>query len=184
MKERERVALVAERIDDALDRPLVMAGSGVLARTVIAYLDNKFALLLFAETALKTLRDGERHDRTLISEREPKTAIRFQSWSGTHLEMLHSRRGKYLADFCGVAAFLSKAVPLAGFLQIDAFLVGDITSLDTTGSLSIDVEFSFLPGWACGLPKEVPNPLPEVFMVNRSVCSDEEVQQISKVSAR
>lgn len=187
--ERARVAYVARRLDDAFGRPLILPGSEALARAMLGlFPDPQFVLAAFAEKAVETLRDGVRHDRMVLSPDDPPAVIWFHAWNGTHREVQPSRYGTYLNDFVGGAFRLVELRgPLAGFLQIDAYVREDIDPEHPARNLAeifeIDVEFSFLPGFFLRYPQGASNPLPDVLLLNRGLCSAEELQALDTAVA-
>ena len=187
--EPARVAYVARRLDDALGRPLILPGSDALGRAMLGlFPDPDVLLAAFAEKTLETLRDGERHDRMAFPPNDPPAAIWFHSWNGTHREVQPLRYGSYLKDFVGGAfRIVELRGPLAGFIQIDAFARENVEPEDPARPLAetfdIDLEFSFLPGVFLHYPREAPNPLPNIFLVNRSLCSAEELRMLEASAA-
>jgi hypothetical protein len=169
----ERMRLMAQRLDDALDRPLTHPGSSALARQVLGQFPDTDVLAAFAEKALETLDDGQRHDRLAVSPHEPHVAVDFVAWSGSHLEVQAIRYGDYLNTLASVAYRLIEAgIPLAGFLEIDAYLQSSARGLE------VDVEFSYLPGVLLRYPEDLPSPFPNALLVNSDLCTEEELQRL------
>jgi hypothetical protein len=182
-----RIVYLAARLEEALDRPLIIPGSAALARSVLGRVPEPAALLLaFAQKALETLRDDSKHDRMFVSTEGTPFAVWFVSWSGTHMEALPVRHGTYLDAFVGGANRIVERVgPLAGFLEIDAFVRESVDPQDPGRPLSetfeIEVEFSYLPGHVLRYPQDAQNPLPNALLLNRSLCSAEERQLIERM---
>jgi hypothetical protein len=186
LSDAERLAYVAQRLDEALDRPLTAPGSEGVARSVLSQFGGVDVLTAFAEKAVETMRDGQRHDRTAISPDDPRVAIMFVAWSGTHREVQAERVGNYLEPLAGMAQrIVRQGIELCGFLEIDAYLRDNADPEDPASPLDevfgVDVEYSFLPGFALGLSDEHDNPLPRAFIVNPDLCSPEEVQMLRKL---
>ena len=184
LNDADRIAYVARRLAEAFQRPLTSPGSESLARSVLQQLgeaDRAELFESFAQKGIETLRDGERHDRMAVSADAPHLAVWFVAWSGTHREVQSERLGNYLGMLTATAHGLTRrGIVLAGFLEIDAFLRESPDPNDPVRPLEevfeVDVEFSFLPGFALGFPEDEPNPLPKVLLVNRGLCSPEERQ--------
>jgi hypothetical protein len=92
--EDERIAYIARRLTQVIDRPLTAPGSGALTRAVLAKFGELDLMPLFAEKALETLVDGKYHNRVGISRSDPPFAISFIAWSGTHREVQSQRLWK------------------------------------------------------------------------------------------
>jgi hypothetical protein len=177
-----RAAHIAARLAEALDRPLTAPGSESIARSVIDHFGPVDLLGAFAEKVLETLDDGQPHNRVAISAETPHAAIAFVAWSGTHLEVQAERFGNYFGPLAATArGLVEQGIPLAGFLEIDAYVRGSVDAARPEDAFEVDVEFSFLPGLALGFPEEEPNPLPQAFVVNRDLCSPEEAQSLAKL---
>src|SRR5262249_29726949 len=96
----------------------------------------------------------------------------FVAWSGTHRELQSERYGEYLPVLLSTAyRLVNSGMPLAGFLEIDAYLRGDPEDVE------VDVEFSFLPGMLLGAA-DAPNSLPAVVYVNPDLCTAEQLEQL------
>ena len=181
-----RIAYLAKRIDDALDRPLINPGTGALARTMLGLFPEPAVVLAgFAEKALETLRDDSRHDRMAVVQEGVPAVVWFVCWSGSHFEVQTLRYGTYLGALASTASrIVESRGPLAGFLEIDAFVRENVDPKDPGRPLAdafqIDVEYSFLPGNFLKYPGGVPNPLPNLVMLNRSLCTAEEIQAIEE----
>jgi hypothetical protein len=185
--ESARIAYVAQRLDEALDRPLTSQGSSELARSVLTCFEPSQLLAAFAEKAIETLRDGKSHSRMAVSSDEPRAAALFVAWSGTHRDVMPIRRGRYLEPFFATATKITQAgVQLAGFLQIDAYLRENVDAACPGRPLSevfeVDVEFSYVPGFAIG-GSNSDSELPNAFLVNLDLCSPEERQLLSKLTS-
>jgi hypothetical protein len=188
--EPARIAYVASRLSDAFDRPLTSSGSSGLARAVFSHFQEVEVLSAFAEKAIETLRDGRSHDRTAVSPDDPRVAVLFVAWSGTHREVMPVRRGHYLQPLLATAGGIAAqvGVQLAGFLEIDAY-VREHTEVKNPGKpldqvFEVDVEFSYLPGFALSAHGSAAKALPQAFLINLDLCSSEERQLLSKVTAR
>ena len=185
--ESARIAYVAQRLDKALDRPLTSQGSTGLARSVLSCFDPIQLLGAFAEKAIETLRDRNSHNRIAVSPDDPRAAVLFVAWSGTHRDVMPTRRGRYLEPFFATAKKITQAgVQLAGFLEIDAYLREHADAARPGKPLSevfeVDVEFSYVPGFALGGSSSRPE-LPKAFLVNLDLCSPEERQLLSKLTS-
>jgi hypothetical protein len=188
LDDEERVRYIAHRLTEAMPRPLTAPGSDALAEAVLGRFPESDLLVVFAEKALETLRDGRRHDRTAISPVEPRCAVMFVAWYGTHLEVQAERVGSYLDSLAGVAmGIVHQGVPLAAFMEIDAYVRDRPDTGEPRRPLAavfdVDVEYSYLPGLALGFPRDVDNPLPRAFVINRSLCTPDEAQSFRKLMA-
>jgi hypothetical protein len=184
--DEQRRAYVARRLDEALDRPLTAPGSELIARSVLERFTDVDLLANFAEKALETLSDGRHHNRIAISASTPHAAVAFVAWSGTHREVQPERYGRYLGALAATAkGLVDQGTPLAGFLEIDAYLRESVDPAPSgeplEGDFEVDVEFSYLPGLALGFPQSEPNPLPQAVVLNRDLCSPEEAQSVAKL---
>jgi hypothetical protein len=178
--EAELRQYVARRLYEACDRPLTHPGSDGLARQVLGHFDYDVVLVLFAEKALETLVDGQRHDRTAYTHEAPAVGVTFVTWSGTYREVQAERYGTYFNALVATAlAFARAGVPLAGFLQIDAFLRTDEAAM----TIDVDVAFSFVPGELLDYPSDRPNPFPSAMLVDIGVCTPEELQPFRHLMA-
>jgi len=183
--DRTRIAYLVHRLEDAFNRPLTFPGSGAIARAMLGlFPEPEVAVTAFAEKALQTLRDGARHDRIALPQGSLPIAVCFVSWNGTHREVQPLRYGTYFEALAGVAMrVVDRHGPLAGFLEIDAFVREDIDPQDPARplaeTLEIDVEFSFLPGFVLRYPEEAPSPLPKLVMLNKDLCAVEELQKLA-----
>ena len=184
-----RLAYLARRLDVAIGRPLIGQGSDALVRAVLGLFPKpEIIVIAFAEKALESLRDGAHHDRMVVPEDGPRAIIWFHAWNGTHREVQPLRYGDYLSGlFGGAFRMIERVGPLIGFLQIDAFVREDVDPghparpLDQT--FAIDVEFSFMPGPMLRYPPDAPNPLPNIALFNRSLCTDQELQALDKLNS-
>src|SRR4051812_12408978 len=138
---RETYRHIAQAISEALTRPITDEIWPGLANAVFERFGDDAQLMdTFVEKSVQTLGDFERHDRLMFSRSEPRDGLWFVAWSGTHREVQPERYGEYLPALLSTAyRFVAADVPLAGFLEIDAYLRGDLQELE------VDVEFSFLP---------------------------------------
>jgi hypothetical protein len=170
----ERLRTMAQGLDDAFDRPLTHPGSSAVARQVLSQFPAADDVLsAFAEKALETLEDGRRHDRMAISPDEPRVAVDFVAWSGSHREVQAIRYGEYLGVLSSMAYRLVEGgIALAGFLEIDAYLQNSAQGLE------VDVEYSFLPGPLLRYPEDLSNPFPKALLLNSDLCTEEEVQRL------
>jgi hypothetical protein len=144
---------------------------------------------MFAEKVLETLRDGASHNRTAVSPEDPRAAVLFVAWRGTHKDVMHLRSGNYLTPLLATASEIGKmGVRLAGLLEIDAYVREHVDPNDLGASLDrifdVDVEFSYLPGILLGTSAAEAAALPQAFMVNLDLCSPEERQLLSKAWPR
>ncbi len=186
--ERERISYLAFRLSEALDLPLTNPGSEGLAQLVLGHFLGIDVMSSFAEKAMETLRDGERHDRTAVSPSEPHVAVFFVSWYGTHREVQSQRFGNYLQVFASVGMRLVQlGFHLAGILEIDAYLRDNPDPNDPGRPLDevfqIDVEYSYLPGFVLGSSESTSTRLPRMVMLNPDLCSPEEHQLLRKFMA-
>jgi hypothetical protein len=187
--EPSRIAYLVRRLDDALGRPLIHPGSVALVRAMLRlFPEPEVVLAGFAEKALETLRDGALHDRMAVWEGDAPAAVWFNSWNGTHREVQAVRYGAYLNKLLCTASYIRDRLGrLAGFLEIDAFVREDVDPehpvRPLAKTLEIDVEFSFVPGLLLDYPHEASNPLPNMVLFNRSLCSGEELQALEKFSS-
>lgn len=159
-----------------------------MARVVLEYFQGIDVILAFAEKAMETLRDGERHDRTVLSPYEPRVAVFFVAWYGTHREVQSQRIGKYLQVLTSVGGqFVQMGFQLAGILEIDAYLRDNPDPDDPGISLDevfqVDVEYSYLPGDMLGASEATSTRLPKIVILNPDLCSVEERQLIRKYMA-
>lgn len=169
---------LATLIEAALQRPLTAPGSQAVADSALSRFPPDTDIIgAFAEKALEALDDGAQHNRTAITPNEPRVAVLFVAWNGTHREMQPERYGRYLNALWTMAhGVVDRGFALAGFLEIDAFVreAGD-------GTIAVDVEFSFLPGGLLGFPEDRHNPLPKALILNSSLLADEERQALANV---
>jgi hypothetical protein len=188
LDDAERILYIARRLREAMSRPLTAPGSEALAQAVMERFPDSDLPAVFAEKALETLRDGRQHNRTAVSPGKPHCAVMFVAWYGTHLEVQAERTGSYLEGLAGTAmGIVNKGIPLAGFMEIDAY----VRDHPNTGHperllddvFDIDVEYSFLPGFALGFPEVQENPLPRAFVINQSLCTSEEAEMVAKLIA-
>jgi len=189
LDEEQRISYLGSRISEALDRPLTHPGSEGLARLVLSHFQSVDMVRPFAEKAMQTLRDGASHSFMAVSADEVRVALLFVAWNGSHREVQSQRFGKYLpALFASARRLVDKGIELAGCMEIDAYL-RDNPELDRPGLplsevFAVDVEYSYLPGFAFGSSSKPNASLPKVVMLNTSLCTPEENQQLGKLSAR
>lgn len=170
----QRTKLVARRLDEALDRPLRDPTSTNLARLVLGRFGSTDMFSAFAEKAIETLEDGQRHDRMAVSAAKPRVAVIFIAWSGSHGELQAERFGTYFSSFAATARRLVDAgVELAGFLEIDAYMQSE-----GRDDFDVDIECSYLPGLLLGFDPDRDNPLPNVVLLNPDLCTSEELQRL------
>jgi hypothetical protein len=175
-----RIDQVARALAEALDRPITGEVWPGLAAAALARFGDMPVLDGFAEKALETVADDERHDRLAISLEPPRIAVWFVAWSGTHREVQPDRYGEYLTALLGTAHHVVRqGIELAGFLEIDAYLYGHRPEAD---ALTVDVELSFLPGPPLGYPQDKPNPFPAVLQLNPGLCTPEEMAELRRVA--
>jgi hypothetical protein len=186
LDEADRITYVARRLSEAIDRPLGSPGSAGLARSVLASFQDVDLMLLFAEKAMETLRDGKIHNRTTVSPNDPHAVVLFVAWSGTHLEVMSDRFGNYLVPlFATAKRIVLRGIQIDGFLQIDAYL-RDRPDASNPGRrldevFEIDLEYSYLPGSALGCTSEAATRLPRAIVLNPDLCSPEELQSVRKL---
>lgn len=165
----------------ALEAPIASPGSEKLAHLALAHFEGLEILPAFAEKALETLRDGERHDRLAIARFEPHIAIWFVAWSGTHREAQAERYGHYLNTLAGTArSLVDRGIPIGGLLEIDAYLR---ETGDSDDDLELDVEYSYLPGFVFGSGSPGSDPLSRTILLNPDLCTPEEKQLLQRLVA-
>jgi hypothetical protein len=189
LEENERISYVGGRLSEALSRPLTSPGSEGLARVILEFFQGLDVMGHFAEKALQTLRDGERHDRVLLSPHDPRACVWLVTWNGTHREVQAERFGNYLGTLASTATRLvERGFQLAGFLEIDAYLRDNPDPGDPGRPLDevfeVDIEYSYLPGHLLGSSSETASLLPNVVLLNPDLCSPEENQLLRKFMAR
>jgi hypothetical protein len=177
----ERIEYIADLLEQALQHPLTgEAWPGLVANAMGLFGDVPL-VYAFAEKAVETLEDYERHDRLAVSPDEPRVAVWFVAWSGTHREVQTERYGEYFGMMASTAyRLVERGVELAGFLEIDAYIRDDAA---TGAPIEVDVELSFLPGVLLKYPPDKPNPLPAVFQVNPELCTPEEMARLRQAMA-
>ena len=187
--EEERIAYVARRLADAIDRPLTSPGSAVVARAVLAEFGKLDLMPDFAEKALESIRDGNYHSRLAISPNEPPFALSFVAWSGTHREVQSQRFGRYLGSLLITARkIVERGFQLGGFLEMDAYL-RDNADPDHPGKpldevFQVDLEYSYLPGVLFGSSAALGAYPLNAVMLNPDLCSPEEAQTLKKLMTR
>jgi hypothetical protein len=176
----ERIEHMAGLLEQALQHPLTGEAWPGLVATAMGLFGDVPLLHAFAEKAVETLEDYERHDRLAVSPGEPRVAVWFVAWSGTHREVQTERYGEYFGVLASTAyRIVQRGAELAGFLEIDAYIRGEAAAEGSSDALiEVDVELSFLPGLALQYPPEKPNPLPPIFHVNQELCTPEEMAQL------
>jgi hypothetical protein len=189
LEERERIAYVAHRLSEALDRPFTNPGSEGWAREVLQSYQETDLLPTFAESAMETLRDQATHSATAISTEDIRVAVMFVAWSGTYREVQPQRFGDYLPHLFATGRLLvEQGILLAGLLEIDAYVRENPNVNDPTRPLQevfeVDVEYSFLPGGVLGSPDEGATSLPALIMLNPDLCSPEQLQHLRALMAR
>lgn len=188
LTEEERITYIARRLTEALDRPLTSPGSAGFVHRLLERFEGLDVMLHFAEKAMETLRDHQCHNRVLFPP-DRSVAISFLAWSGTHREVQPQRFGNYLSSLYTTACqILERGIKIQGFLELDAYLRDNPNSSDPMRPLSevfeIDVEYSYLPGFAFGSKEEKPSSLLNVIMLNPDLCTPEENQLLRKLTAR
>lgn len=186
--EAERISYLALRLSEALNRPLTSLASEGLVRLVLGHFQGTDVMPHFAEKAMETLRDGEMHNRTAVSPGDPRVAVLFVAWNGTHREVQPQRFGNYLQPLAATGMmFVQRGIHLAGILAIDAYL-RDNPDLDDPGRpldevFQVDVEYSYLPGRLLGSSSSMSTPLFKAVILNPDLCSPEEKQLLRKFMA-
>ena len=187
--EEERIAYVARRLAQAIDRPLTAPGSGALAGAVLAKFAQLDLMPPFAEKALESLRDGHYHSRMAISPSNPPFAISFVAWNGTHREVQSQRLGNYLSPLFSTARRLVEhGIQLGGFLEMDAY-VRDNPDPDDPGKpldevFQLDLEYSYMPGRLLGSSAALGAYPLNAIMLNPDLCSPEEAQTLKELTMR
>ena len=189
LDEKERIAYVAHRLSEVLDRPLTSPGSEGLAQGVLQYFQGTDLAPHFAEKALETLRDQQMHSRIAVPTNDPHVAVSFVAWSGTHREVQPQRYGNYLpALYATGRRLVEQGFPLAGFLEVDAYVRDNPDPEDPGRPLDevfeVDVEYSYLPGALLGSPSEEATSLPDALVLNPDLCSPEQLQPLRAFMAR
>jgi hypothetical protein len=185
----ERIAYIAGRLAEAIDRPLTIPGSAALAHAVLARFGELDLMPHFAEKALETLTDGQYHNRMAVSASDPPFAVSFVAWSGTHREVQSQRIGNYLNSLFGTARNLvERGVQLGGFLEMDAY-VRDNADVDDPGRpldevFQIDLEYSYVHGKLLGSSAPLGAYPLNALMLNPDLCSPEELQVLKKLAMR
>jgi hypothetical protein len=188
LDEKQRIAYLASRILEALDRPITSPGSEGIARLVLSHFQSVDMVQYFAERAMLTLRDGAMHNFVAVSPDDVHVAVLFVAWNGTHLEVQGQRIGNYLSPlFATARRLVGNGTQLAGILEIDAYL-RDNPETDQPGTplekvFAVDVEYSYLPGFAFGSPNKENASLPKLIMLNPDLCTPEENQALKKLKA-
>ncbi len=188
LDETQRISYLALRLSEALNRPLTSPGSENLAQLVLGHFQGIDVLTIFAEKAMETLRDGEIHNRMAVSQSEPRIAVLFVAWNGTHREVQSQRFGNYLQPLAATAMRLVQhGIHLTGFFEIDAYLRDNPDPNDPGKPLDevflVDVEYSYLPGFLLGSSNSTSTPLLRVAILNPDLCSLEEDQLLRKFMA-
>jgi hypothetical protein len=165
-----------------MQRPLTAPGSAHIANSILDPHADPDLLNRLAEKILESLRDGDRHSRTLFLSGSPRHAVQIVAWNGTFREVMPLRYGSYLPELVEAARHFAERVPdLADILQIDAFARDEpdpATPMVPPGdTFELDVEFSYLPGLTFG---GVDDPgSPRVALVNRELCTVEQRQALA-----
>ncbi len=185
LEDDERLAYLAKRLADAIDRPLTSPGSQRVARQVLDYFAAVDLMPHFATKALETLRDGNRHDRLVVSPQQPRLAVAFVAWNGTHREVQAERVGHYLDNLVAPGQVLAKqGVRITGLLEIDAFVRDNADperpALPLDEVFEVDLEYSYVPGFLLGSPDEE-GPLQPMLLVNPDLCTPDELQDLRKL---
>jgi hypothetical protein len=188
LDDKKRIAYLAHRLDGALDQPLTSPGSEGLARLILSHFEDIDLLPLLAEKALETLRDGNSHDRVGVSPDDPRLAVWFVAWNGTHREVQSERFGEYFKSLASTGRMLvQRGVAIAGLLEIDAYVRDNVDLSQPGRSLDdifeIDIEYSYLPGFLIGSSAKATGPISKTVMLNPDLCSQEEKQIIEKMMA-
>lgn len=181
----QRIAYLARRLIEALDRPLTSPGSEGLAHLILGHFEGIDFLPHFAEKVLETLRDGNTHDRVLVSADEPRVAVWFVAWNGTHREVQSERFGQYFKSIATSGRLLvERGIEIVGLLEIDAYVRENLDLSELGRSFDdifeIDIEYSYLPGFLLGSSAKAPGPLSKVLMLNPDLCSLDEKRILEK----
>jgi hypothetical protein len=185
--DRQRIAYLAHRLIGALDRPLTGPGSEGLAHLILGHFEKMDPLSHFAEKVLESLRDGNAHDRALVSPGKPRVAVWFVAWNGTHREVQSERFGRYLNSIAATGRLLvERGIEIVGLLEIDAY-VRENVDLNQIGRsfddiFEIDIEYSYIPGDLLGSSAKAPGQLYKVMMLNAELCSPDERQTLEKLT--
>lgn len=186
--DEERLDWLVSRLDRQLDHPLFAPGSGALARQILDVLPSD-PLRVFAKKLLLTLRDGEMHSCMLLQQHPPRVGVCFVAWRGTWQDVIGKRYGLYLNSFFSCMDRMSNLVgQLDGFLEIDAFIEEEILEdeplRDRETCVTLDIEYSYCPGWPLDSAASEDTGMPNVILINRSLCSDEEKVALARLAAR
>lgn len=187
--EERRLAYLARRIWEALDRPLTSPGSESVAKSVLSHFEGVDVASVFASKAMQTLRDGASHNTVAVSADEARVAVLFVAWNGSHREMQSQRFGNYLSPlFATMRRLVDRGIDLSGCLEIDAYVRENADTHDpgrpVDQVLEVDVEYSYLPGLAVGSGNKGTPSLPKLIMLNPDLCTPEENQLLRKLKAR
>ncbi|GLS20495.1 hypothetical protein GCM10007874_35120 [Labrys miyagiensis] len=186
--EEEREAYIVLSLIEALQRPLTGAGTEALLKPVFDHIPNMAEVLrAFAKKVLQTLRDGEPHSTVAVSGTTLPVAVAFGAWNGSHREVQPERTGGYLPGLLTTGLKLrDKGLSVAALLAIDVFARETVDAsapgrpLDE--SLLLDAELSYVPGLLFGYPEDEPNDLPAIFLVNRSLCTPDQLQMLERMN--
>lgn len=188
LNDGQRIAYLVRRLNGALDRPLTVPGSEGLARLILGHFKGTDLMPHFAEKALETLRDGKTHDRVGVSANDPRLAVWFVAWNGTHREVQAERYGEYLDKLAGTGRMLVQCgVAIVGLLEIDAYVRDNADLSQPERSLDdvfeIDIEYSYLPGFSLGSSAKAPDQLSKTVILNPDLCPPEQKRMLEKLMA-
>ena len=188
LDENERIAYLCRRIWDALGHPLT-PGSERVAELVLGHFAGVDVVSVFAKKAMQTLRDGTSHNVIAISADDARVAAWFVAWNGTRREMQAQRFGNYLSQLvANMRRLVDQGVELGGCLEIDAY-VRENADTSNPGRplhevLAVEVEYSYLPGYAAASTNTRDTSLPNLIMLNPDLCTQEENQLLRKLMER
>lgn len=185
--DEERLAWLQQRLDRQLDHPLIAPGSGAVARQVLSSFKSD-PTLEFAKKLLLTLRDGQMHSTVAINS-APRIGLSFVAWRGSWQELIGKRYGRYFSSFFGTMNRVAeKAGPLAGFLEIDAFIEERVVVKDPLPNVedcvTLNVEYTCFPHWP---PDSDPPPHPDrpnIILFNRDLCSEDDKAVLARLTGR
>jgi hypothetical protein len=184
LTEDERLDWLNLRLDRQLDYPLTGAGSGAIARKILARFPSDVNLE-FCRKLLKTLREGEMHSTVAVGPGDASVAVCFVAWRGLWQDLAAKRYGLYVNAFFDCMARVEKLRPLVAFLQIDAFIAETVELEDPLRpldeSISLDVEFSYFPGRAFRTMQIDDPSVPKVILLNLDLCSEEQKNELKRM---
>jgi hypothetical protein len=171
------------RLERQLAHPVTAPGSDAVAKQVLARIPGDPGLE-FAKKLRLTLRDGQMHSTVAIRSALPRAAVSFVAWRGSWQDLIGKRYGLYLSSFLSCMDRTSKmAGPLFGFLQIDAFIrvLAQNSLQKLEERLDLDVEYTYFPQWPPNVSADGSNGAPQVLILNRDLCSEEEKASLASL---